>query len=88
MDGAVTCNKCGTVIVDFKCPYGSNNLPWHNKTLQECASSKLFCCSVFKNDGSKLKLKDNHSYMCGISHQLCQIMVQYISENRAWTTCK
>ncbi|XP_071122530.1 uncharacterized protein [Mytilus edulis] len=69
IDGLVVCSKCGTGIVEVKCPYGSdaNDKPWRNMLPIECGKDKKFFCS---ERDSNLVLDENHNYMYQVQGQL------------------
>ncbi|XP_021342391.1 uncharacterized protein LOC110442873 [Mizuhopecten yessoensis] len=71
VDSLVTCSKCGTGIVEVKCPYGSDS-GGATKLLRrmsplDCAKDPAFFCNLEDND---LKLKATHNYMYQIQHQM------------------
>ena len=71
VDGLVTCDKCGTGIVEVKCPYGSDSgettEPWRSMLPLDCAKAPTFFCDVVDND---LNLKPTHNYMYQIQGQI------------------
>jgi len=69
IDGLVVCSKCGTGIVEVKCPYGSDpsETAWRNLLPTECSKDKEFFCR--EKDG-KLSLDPKHNYMYQVQGQL------------------
>ncbi|CAC5419426.1 unnamed protein product [Mytilus coruscus] len=69
IDGLVVCSKCGTGIVEVKCPYGSdvNDKTWRNMLPIECGKDKIF---FYTERDSKLYLDENHNYMYQVQGQL------------------
>lgn len=85
VDGLVTCDKCGTGIVEVKCPYGSDSgettEPWRSMLPLDCAKDPTFFCDVVDND---LKLKPTHNYMYQIQGQMA-ICEQRWTDFVVWT---
>ena len=58
-DAIVSCSKCGTGIVEVKCPYGKKENLYRKLDPVACAKVPGFCCHVI-ND--KVTLKTGHDY--------------------------
>lgn len=67
LDGYVTCENCGTGIVEVKCPFGRKQQSWRHMTPSECCQSSQFCCSL-KNGHPALRV--THSYYYQVMGQL------------------
>ena len=74
VDGVVICEKCGTGLVEIKCPYGTKENTWRAKSVEECCSDRKFCC-VWK-DG-KMILKHEHHYHYQVQGQLAILAMDW-----------
>ena len=67
IDGFVKCEKCGSGIVEVKCPYGSKKDRWRYCKVRDCCkNTKFFCKST--DDG--ISLKPKHYYMAQVQGQM------------------
>ena len=62
VDALVTCSKCGTGVVEIKCPY-----KWRQSSLADAVKDKDFCCQKVHD---KTKLKETHNYMYQVMGQM------------------
>ncbi|XP_050405879.2 uncharacterized protein LOC126821476 [Patella vulgata] len=77
IDGLVTCSKCGTGLVEIKCPYGSDksDIHWRNMPPMDCARDKNFFCQILNG---KLTLKESHNYMFQIQGQMAVYELSWV----------
>ncbi|XP_022312596.2 uncharacterized protein LOC111117719 [Crassostrea virginica] len=75
-DGLIHCERCGTGLVEVKCPYGRKESQWRNMTPNECAQDISFCCEL--SDLNNLSLKLNHNYMYQVQGQLALYELEWV----------
>ena len=76
-DGIVSCDCCGTGLLEIKCPF-----KYKNSVLSDI-DDRLFCLE--KNSARELQLKKSHDYYTQIQAQLSICNKQY-SDFVCWTT--
>lgn len=77
-DGVVSCDCCGTGVLEVKCPY----------SLRDCTVIELTCCnssSITLPDGDALQLKRKHAHFWQVQMQMFVCQVKY-ADYVVWTT--
>lgn len=77
-DGVVSCDCCGTGVLEVKCPY----------SLRDCTIIELTCCkssSISLPDGDALQLKRKHAHFWQVQMQMFVCQVKY-ADYVVWTT--
>ena len=82
VDGLIHCDKCGTGVLEIKCPYGTKGHKWRDMNPEDCAEVASFMCT--KDSNGQLLLKQNHNYFYQVMGQMALIETDW-SDFVVWT---